>query len=98
MKVLGLARRHWRRLLLALAVLYVSSPWIQLDAGIAAAGLRLPHVQLVGWYRDFGLEGFRLCDPRPDCEAGIWASPLDRGPVRAPPAYPGGRYVPPERR
>jgi len=93
-----LARRYWRRLLIAFVALYVVSPWVQLDAGIAAVGLRLPHVQVAGWYRIGGLEGFRLCGPRPDCDDGIWASPFDPGPVKAPPAYPGGRYVPPERR
>lgn len=86
--------RRWRLLVAIAVITYVASPWIALDAGLAAAGLRIPYVQLVGWTASDGLEGFRACQS--DCYPGVYRMPLDTAAPRATPG--GGRYVPPERR
>jgi hypothetical protein len=94
MRILWALRQRWVPLLAIGLIAYVASPWIALDAGLAAMRLRVPYVQLVGWTTFEGLEGFRACQS--DCYPGIYRMPLDSAGPRPTPG--GGRYVPPERR
>ncbi len=89
-----LLRRRWRRLLVGALVLYVTGPWVAMDSGMAAVGLRNPYVQLIK-LDDLGAEGFKMCSRDSYCvypEVVRW--PWETPPPRSSPP-PALRYVPP---